>query len=421
VKRLALLTLALLAVGAAPADAATKEYSTGNINARIGDRLDKALEVPDTGPVSFVRVSFRISAPDTSKLAISLVSPKGTEVPLVVNRGTGADFGSGDKACGGLVTVLDSDMTTNPISGGTAPFTDNPYRPEGNLRSLYGEDARGRWTLRVTNKGAPATLHCLTLDISRAVPETLSGRSGSVRASVSYIERDYLYDHLRVKIVRAGRTVLDVPIQQAGCRDCAEYRPVSVKVRDLDGGEPEVLVDLFSGGAHCCVFTFILRYDEAAKRYRSTLAYWGNYGSRLVDLDRDGRPEFSAFDERFVYTFTAYVFSAAPIQIWSYRQGRLVDVTRSFPALIRKDAASTWKTYLKGRNEKDVDMRAYVAAYVADQYLLGRPAEAKRVLDLALERGDLGRGKTLLGSPAGKSFVAVLMKDLRRWGYLRSV
>ena len=181
-----------------------------------------------------------------------------------------------------------------------------------------------------------------------------------------------------------------------------------------------MLVDLFSGGAHCCSLTLILRYDPAARRYRSTLADWGNYGSRLVDLDRDRRPEFSAYDERFVYTFTAYVFSAAPIQIWRYRQGALVDDTRNFPGLIGRDAAAIWKTYLKGRNEKDIDVRAYIAAYVADQYLLGRADEAKRVLALALGRGDLGRGQTLLGTPAGTAFVAELTKDLRRWGYIRT-
>jgi subtilisin-like proprotein convertase family protein len=418
-RRLALLALGLLALAPAPARAATNEYSTGNITAHIGAQLDTSLNVPQSGPVSFVRVSFRISAPDDSALAVSLLSPKGTEVPLVVDRGSGADFGSGTKGCGGELTVLDSDMTTNPISAGVPPFTDSPYRPEGSLRSLYGQDAHGRWTLRIENTGGPATLHCLTLDISRAVTETMSARRGPVRASVSFVERDYQFETLRLKVVRRGRTVVDAPIAQAGCRDCADYRPVSVAVRDLDGGEPEVLVDLFSGGAHCCDFTLVLRYDAAAKRYRSSLEYWGNYGYRVVDLDRDGLPEFSAFDERFVYTFTAYVFSAAPVEIWKYRQGKLVDVTRDFPVQIRKDAAADWRLYLTGRRQKYVDLRSYVAAYVADQYLLGRPEEAKRALDLALKRGDLGKGKDLLGLPSGAAFVAELMKDLRAWGYLR--
>jgi hypothetical protein len=249
------------------------------------------------------------------------------------------------------------------------------------------------------------------------VVQTLSARRGSVRASVGFVERNYLYRDVTLRIVRRGRTVANRPIEKFGCRACFESRPFELTIRDLDGGEPEVLVDLYTGGAHCCSITLILRYDRG--RYRATLGYWGNFGSELVDLDGDRRPEFAAYDERFVYTFAAYVFSAAPVQIWDYRQGKLVDVTRRFPKLVRADAASHWKRYLSERGEKETDVRSVVAAYVADQYLLGNPSEAKRALDLALKRGDLGRGKTLLGWPAGTAFVAELTKDLRKWRYRR--
>lgn len=418
--RLLLTAAVLLTVVAGSAHAVTKTYSTGTIDVPVGATFERVLNVPDGGPVSFVRVSFRISTPDASALTISLVSPQGTEVPLVVKTGAGADFGSDEKGCGGLLTVLDSDQTSNPISAGTPPFTDGPYRPAGNLASLYGEDARGQWSLRIVKHDAiPVRLHCLMLDISRDLPQTMSARRGSVAATVTYTERNFMFEKLRVKVTRAGRTALDVPIQKAGCPDCANDRPSKVSVRDLDGGEPEVLVDLYSGGAHCCLFTLILRWDAEAGRYRSKLGYWGNYGSRLADLDGDGLPEFAAFDERFIYEYSAYVFSSAPIQIWRYRAGRLVDVTRRFPALIERSAKTNLGYYRKGRGQKDVDVRSYVAAYVADQYLLGRRAEGKRLLDLALERGDLGRGATLLGLPAGSAFVRVLMRDLKRWGYLR--
>jgi len=189
-------------------------------------------------------------------------------------------------------------------------------------------------------------------------------------------------------------------------------------VRDLDGGEPEVLVELYTQGAHCCSVALALRYDGAT--YRPKLLLYGNFGYKVVDLDRDGLPELSAFDERFVYTFSAYVFSSAPPQISQYRKGRLVDVTRRFPAEIRRNAAQVGKEFLtKKRPPKDVDLRSFVAVYVADQYLLGRPAEARRALDYALAHGLLYRGKEYLGSPAGRNFVAVLMRDLRRWGYVR--
>jgi hypothetical protein len=241
-----------------------------------------------------------------------------------------------------------------------------------------------------------------------------------VQAKVGFLERNGFYDQLRLQVVRGGRTVVDSPLARLGCRECDMFRPVSVRVRDLDGGEPEVLVDLYTQGAHCCNVMLALRYDPATKTYRPKLLFYGNFGYKLVDLDRDGKPELSAFDERFIYTFTAYVFSSAPPQISQYRQGRLVDVTRRFPAQIRRSAAQVGKEFLtRKRPPKDVDLRTFVAVYVADQYLLGRPAEAKRALDYALAHGLLYSGRQYLGSPAGRNFVAVLMRDLRKWGYVR--
>src|SRR5262245_20421744 len=207
-RRLLVSAAVLLAVTAGPARAATKTYSTGTIDAPIEASLDRSLTVPDRGPVSFVRVSFRITTPDTSALAISLISPRGTEVPLVVRRGVGADFGSDEPGCGGELTVLDSDERTNPIADGSSPFVDTPYRAEGKLSSLYGEDAGGRWTLRITNHGRPARLNCFTLDLSRDVPQSLSARSGTVNAAITYTERDFLYEKVRLSVVRAGRRVL---------------------------------------------------------------------------------------------------------------------------------------------------------------------------------------------------------------------
>ncbi len=419
-RKVALVALAVLALGSAPARAASGEYSTGNVNVRIGAHLGESLNVKGSGPVSFVRVSFRISVPDTSAVAISLASPKGTVVPLVTHRGSAADFGADEKGCGGTVTVLESDWPDNPIASGRSPFQDNPYRAEGNLKTLYGEQAKGRWTLRIDNSGPPATLHCLTLDISRAVPETLSARHGAVQAGVTFTERNFFYEHAGLKITRSGRTLLDSPL--AGlCRDCDTFRPVKIVVRDLDGGEPEVLLELYTQGAHCCTTVLLLRYDSATRAYRRTLLDFGNYGYKLADLDHDGLPEIEAFDERFIYTFGAYVFSSAPPLISQYRHGRLVDVTRRFPALIRRSAAMVGKEFLTmKRPSNDVDLRTYVAVYVADQYLLGRPAEAKRALDYALHHGLLFRGKQYLGSPAGSAFAAVLLRDLARWGYIRS-
>ena len=143
-RRLAVTAAVLVAVVGGSAHAATKTYSTGTIDDPIGQFYERSLTVSDRGPVSFVRVSFRITTPNTSALAVSLVSPQGTEVPLVVKTGSGADFGSGGRGCGGYPTVVDSDETTNSIAISDSPFTDGPYRAAGHLASFYGEDARGR-------------------------------------------------------------------------------------------------------------------------------------------------------------------------------------------------------------------------------------------------------------------------------------
>ncbi len=418
--RLGLSIALLLLVGPAPtAFAATKEYSTGDVDIPISGRLERFLNVPDRGPVSFVRVSFRISAPRTADLAVSLVSPRGTEVALVARRGSGADFGSGAKGCGGQLTVLDRDMTTNPIAKGDSPFGDGPYRAEGRLSRLDGEEAHGRWALRIENAGAAATLHCLTLDVSRRVPETMTAARGSVKATFTVTERNFSYAGFRLKVVRRGRTVVDSRPAKLRCSACEYSRPTRLELVDLDGGEPEVLLELYTGGAHCCTITLVLGYDARQARYLARVADWGNHGYRLVDLDKDGLPEFSAFDERFAYAFTAYAFSAAPVQVWRYELHRFSDVTDELPGVIERDAAGLWKSYLKGRQERDGDVRGILAAYAADLYRLGRGEEAQRALQTALRRGDLGRGKEYLGWPAGAAYVEALIKSLREWGYIR--
>jgi subtilisin-like proprotein convertase family protein len=418
VKRLALAAALVAASVAQAAGAATNEYSTGNIRVAIapGATVERGLPVPHKGPVSFVRVWFRIATPNSGDLAVSLVSARGTVVPLVTHRGTGAGFGGG-RGCNFTETLLDSDMDTNPIADGSAPFTDGPYRAEGSLKKLYGEEARGRWRLRIENTGThAATLECFTLDISRAVPQTLTARRGSLSATVTFTERNFQFSKTGIAIVRAGKKVLDTRLTRLrGCRDCDSFRPTHLSFRDLDGGEPELILEMFTGGAHCCSVTLLLRWDARSRSYKSKLVSWGNYGYRLVDLDGDKLPEFSAFDERFVYAFTAYVFSAAPVQISQYRNGALIDVTREFPREIEKEAAELKATYTKERKAKDVDLRGFIAAYVADLYLLDRGEEAQAFLRQAQARGDL-RG---FDGPTGAKYITALTKFLRANGYIR--
>jgi hypothetical protein len=68
---------------------------------------------------------------------------------------------------------------------------------------------------------------------SSAVPKRLFARAGSVYAALTYLERkrDLEYELLRMKVGRAGRTVVDGAIANIGCRECATFRPVALHVR----------------------------------------------------------------------------------------------------------------------------------------------------------------------------------------------
>ncbi len=194
----------------------------------------------------------------------------------------------------------------------------------------------------------------------------------------------------------------------------------SVFVRDLDGdGEPEVFLNLYWGGAHCCWWTRIYTYSAARDTYVPRNHWWGEgrayYGFRgsLRDLDGDGRPEFSGRDDRFM---ELSYFSVDPIRIWSYRSGVMRDVTRRHPRQVVRDANRLMSFYPEARREKWV--RELLASWAADQYLLGRGEVAERVLAKALRRGEL-EGEPYERPRSGKAWIAVLKRFLRKTGYIR--
>ena len=242
--------------------------------------------------------------------------------------------------------------------------------------------------------------------------------SGPVSAEFSYQRSAGVVKDARLKIVRSGRPLVDVELTRVGCGDCPTRRPAGRFVlRSLDGdAEPEILLDLYTGGAHCCTYSFIYRYDAAGDAYVRQMQWWGNVGYRLVDVDRAAGPEFVTSDDRFASAFTGYAASANPIRIWRYDRSRMLDVTRRFPALIERDARDLWRLYLKERKR---DVRGVVAAWMADQILLGRTEQGWRALETARKRGELGPDKVEFGEAFGRRYIAKLRTFLRRTGYLR--
>lgn len=250
-----------------------------------------------------------------------------------------------------------------------------------------------------------------------AATETAS--SGSVKATLSYKSAGQgRYTDLRVAVRRSGRAFRVAPSVK-DCRQpyCSPSRAVgqtrrSLKVTDLDGdGDPEVIVDLYTGGAHCCTIAYILRWTGSS--YRPASRNFADFGYRLARPAAAGRPAtFVSGDARFAYEFASFADSAFPVQLWTFRAGRFSDVTRAHPESLRADAARWMSEYEHPGSDRS--SLGVLAAWVADQYQLGQASTAD-----AFVAGEQAAGK-LTGDPqwpSAAAFVALLRRDLTAWGY----
>jgi hypothetical protein len=242
---------------------------------------------------------------------------------------------------------------------------------------------------------------------------TITAEKGSVRAQV-FCEpaRDstVFCSPKLLQITRGGELVLQdfFPGETAFLVRGGEDKRSPLAVADLDGnGEPEVLLDLYSGGAHCCSSTRIYHRSGDPPRYQVATHDWGNPGYRLEDLEGDGRLEFVTGDDAFSGAFTSYAASRRPPVVLRFDDKALQDVTRRYPKLIEQDATECWKAFqeLSPKDPTGNDVRGVAAAYVADEFLLERGSEGWRRLIESYQK------------PDRKKFFAELTRFLEKHGY----
>jgi hypothetical protein len=252
-----------------------------------------------------------------------------------------------------------------------------------------------------------------------ATAKTETRTSGDVQASVTYSGKNPPFTSARLTIAQAGLTVFDGAVKMP-CKGCGLQAPFNrgvLRLRDLDGdSEPEVLLDVFSGGAHCCSYLLVYRFVPFGNTYERISAAWGNSGYRLRDLNKDKSPELITGDDRFAYLFTSYADSAFPINIYRLGESRFTDVTRKFRRVVRADARRMLRLYRRALKDKR-DVRGILAAYQADQYLARRSKQGWRVLRRAARRGQLKSPYGDNTGPSGKRYLRALRRYLRRWGY----
>jgi hypothetical protein len=219
-------------------------------------------------------------------------------------------------------------------------------------------------------------------------PHVEQAQTGQVKAVFSYSwdPAKFRFSRQHVAITRDGATRFSAYLRKPPVSSgTANAQPAgffshkrSVSLTDLDGdGEPEVVLDLYWGGAHCCWYTQIYRYDAETQHYRPLVHVWGNVNYVLADLDHDGRQELVTRDDRFSYVFSDFADSRWPVRILAYRAGKLTVVTTAYASEIKRDSASLWHEAM-ARGRKQASNQGMMAAWAADQCMLRRCAIAFR-------------------------------------------
>ena len=256
--------------------------------------------------------------------------------------------------------------------------------------------------------------------LGASVMHTRTASSGATAATLTWRTNGSSaalmpYSDVRLAIRRGGSVLLDRRVDALLCGTLCwpgfATGAATLAVRDVErDGSPDVMVSLFSGGAHCCYIEQVYRYDPGTQTYAVVQRLFGDPPARLATIA--GASVFVSADDRFAYRFAAFAFSGLPIQIWSIASGRFLDVTRRYPAHVAADAKRWWKLFRANIRQHLGD--GALAAWAADEELLGRGAAMRRTLTAQERLGTLGNDG---GGPGGAAFIRALERFLARTGY----
>jgi hypothetical protein len=283
---------------------------------------------------------------------------------------------------------------------------------------------------RPTVTAASAVAAALVLGISgtaaggqpSARPTLVVSSAGGVRAELRYtIDRTavpYTGKDFSLAVERRGQPALYDKNFKPLCRYCSVLPGQTLPnrrvmlVRDVDrDGEPEIVVNLYWGGAHCCYYSYVYRWHPGARRYDRIAQMWGDAGYAL-------RPDatFVSRDYAFFGQFDCFACSGAPLQVWAFRAGRFVDVTRAHRVLVARDIRR-FARCLPNRARRGDDLRGCLAAWAGEEALLGRASVIAPTLERSRANGNVGPDvRAPLAS--GRYYIERVMEFLRARRYV---
>jgi hypothetical protein len=245
-----------------------------------------------------------------------------------------------------------------------------------------------------------------------AKPVTETDSLESIRAELSYVtHKNKTPTDIQLRVFDGVEQIVDESVS-----DDMFFSPAylfvdkkSVHVVDLDGdGVGEAIFDLYTGGAHCCLDTYV--YQRSTKIDLFT----GNAGYKLKDYDGDGFPEIDSTDDAFSSAYSSYAGSLRPIRVLQLNDGKFENFTRdpSVAPTINKQIKHFKRLLRKYRKKAKQDpilteiVRSALAGITANECSLGDCDKGYALFDAEIERGTVT-----------KSFKRQVVKDLKNLGY----
>lgn len=269
-----------------------------------------------------------------------------------------------------------------------------------------------------------AVVVSLFVSISTAGAATQTVTMENLTATFTYHGTSPLSQNPHLKITQNGKVVYDQLVSSAWCgKECspnviAGAREVVHIVHLQQNGFPSVVLDLYSGGAHCCAIEQVYSFKPNSAMIQKTEHNFGDPGVRLVKLGAGGSFDLLSADDVFAYAFTDFAASGLPIEILSFSHDMFQNVTRSFPDLIAKDANQWIRAFKAQASTHYPDSVGVVAAWAADEDMLGHSATVARFLANQAKAGHLNSALSPVTS-SGQKYVIALQRFLRQHDYLK--
>jgi hypothetical protein len=210
-----------------------------------------------------------------------------------------------------------------------------------------------------------------------AAAKSVTASGDGIKATLTYVKhRGTLFSsHARITISDNGTRVFAGPVSKPHCGNYCEFDSRPLSVVTLAGG-PALVLDTYTGGAHCCSYVDIYS-PQPSGTWRDTGFDFGDPGYGLRHIGPGGEPEFVTANDAFAYEFTDYAESGMPLRVMQFNGHGFTDVTREYPALIRKDLRVWWKAFQKDHTPGAIGL---IAAWAADADNLGRETQVSTTL-----------------------------------------